>query len=130
MKSVIALCLATLIAATALAKDPPKIETDPETGCPINLSFLEPKLETVTADGRLYTYHRQTIGIPIDKMIETLGGEEKAMAIAHATSEILKKKFADDEYMTNAERRFNKDTILINDAFMATLKCRESRNRT
>ena len=52
------------------------------------------------------------------------------MAIAQATKHVAEQKFKNDEYMTQAEKRFNYDTILRSNALIEILKCRSARTRT
>ncbi|HAT34583.1 MAG TPA: hypothetical protein DCS82_02620 [Rhodospirillaceae bacterium] len=130
MKQLLAvLCLFSVV-TTANAQKPLKPETDPETGCPINREHISPLLRTVPADGRLFAIQRQAVGMHIDEVVKIMGGEEKAMAIAQGTKHIAEQKFKNDDYMTQAEKRFNYDTILRANALIEILKCRATRTRT
>ncbi len=66
----------------------------------------------------------------IDEVIKIMGGEEKAMALAEVTKALTQQKFDRDDYMTQAERRFNHDMILRSNALIKILKCRLSRTKT
>ena len=130
MKILLVICIALLTIATAQAQNPSKPDTDPETGCPINREHIVPLLRTQPADGRLYAIQRQAVGMHIDEVIKSLGGQKKAMTAAEATKAITQQKFKRDEYMTQAERRFYYDTILRSNALIEILKCRISRTKT
>ncbi|MDA0656797.1 MAG: hypothetical protein O2912_10360 [Proteobacteria bacterium] len=136
MKTTFALCLFLLLGPLAppahaqAAQAPPKVDGDPETGCPVNRKFLEPKLRIVPADGRLYAVQRHAINMPIDELVEKLGGHEKAYAIARVTKQLTQQKIQSDDYMTQEDRRFHHDTILRLDALITILECRASRTAT
>lgn len=124
------LCLVCLSPPAEAQKKPIKPVTDPETGCPINREHITHLLRTVPADGRLYGIQRQAVGMHIDEVIKMMGGEEKAMAVAQATKQTTQHLFDTDAYMTQAEKRFNYDTILRSNALIEILECRAKRTRT
>jgi hypothetical protein len=134
MKTIVTLCLILLLGAPAAhaqtAQQSPKVDGDPETGCPVNRKFLEPKLRTVPADGRLFAIQRHAINMPIDELVEKLGGHEKAYAIAKVTKQLTQQKIQSDDYMTQEDKRFHHDTILRLDALITILECRASRTAT
>ncbi len=130
MKILLIICIALLTVAAAQSQNLSKPEIDPETGCPINREHLVPLLSTQPADGRLYAIQRQAVGMHIDEVIKSLGGQEKAMTAAEATKAITQQIFKRDEYMTQAEKRFYYDTILRSNALIEILKCRISRTKT
>ena len=123
-------CLVCLSMFAQAQTKPIKPVTDPETGCPINRGHITHLLRTVPADGRLYGIQRQAVGMHIDEVIKLMGGEEKAMAIAQATKQATQQMFDSDAYMTQAEKRFNYDTILRSNALIEILECRAARTRT
>ena len=125
-----AISIIWLNATLALAQKRDKPEVDLETGCPINREHIVPFLRTVPADGRLYAIQRQAVGMHIDEVIKIMGGEEKAMALAEVTKALTQQKLDRDDYMTQAERRFNHDMILRSNALIKILKCRSSRTKT
>jgi hypothetical protein len=130
MKIVLIICIALLTVAAAQSQKLSKPETDPETGCPINRKHIIPLLRTQPADGRLYAIQRQAVGMHIDEVIKSLGGQGKAMTAAEATKAVTQQMFERDEYMTQAEKRFYYDTILRSNTLIEILKCRISRTKT
>jgi hypothetical protein len=130
MRAIIFFLLSVIAASSALADNNAKPRLDPKTGCPADRAFLKPKLHTVPEDGHLHDIQLKTIKMPISKVLEMLGGDDQAMAVAQATKQAIQAKFDNDEYMTQAERRFHLDTLLTTDALIAILKCRASRLRT
>ena len=129
MKTVLIFYCLLMTASAAFAQNYAKPEVDPETGCPITREHIVPKLLTVPADGRLYAIQRQAVGMHIDEVIKLMGGLEKAMAIAESTRALTQEIFDKGEYMTQAERRFNHDTILRSQALIEILKCRDSQTK-
>ena len=130
MTILLIICISLLTVATAQAQKPSKPETDPETGCPVNREHVVPLLRTQPADGRLYAIQRQAVGMHIDEVIKSMGGQKKAMTVAEGTKAFTQKMFDRDEYMTQAEKRFYYDTILRSNALIEILRCRISRTKT
>jgi hypothetical protein len=92
--------------------------------CPTSRKHIEPSLKTTLEDGKYYEMTRRSARMPIDDVLQYLGGRAKARRIAHATRDDAVKKLEDGA--KDAEKRFHEDTILRADALLAILDCLEN----
>lgn len=96
----------------------------PPGSCPSSRAYLAPQLNTLPQDGDLYRIQRQAIEMPIEQVLQLMGGAERARQIASDTRARAAQLIADGA--EGAERRFHEDTILRADALIEILNCRTS----
>jgi len=111
------LCAALAVAVPAGAQ-----QEGPQYGlCPPDRTHIEPLLNTVPDDGEAYTTQRMAIRMPIEQVVEAMGGVERALLIALVTKDSAQKTI--DAGVGEAERRNALDTILRADALIEILDC-------
>ena len=101
-----------------------------ETGrtgkCPASRAHIAPQLKTIPTDGRYYRMQRQAIQVPIDRLVQWMGGEGRAFAIAKATRANALARL--EKGATGALKRHWLDTITRADALIEILECRKNRS--
>ena len=101
-----------------------------ETGrtgkCPASRAHIAPQLKTIPADGRYYQMQRQAIQVPIDRLVQWMGGEDRAYDIAKATRANALDQL--EKGAKGALRRNWLDTITRADALIEILECRKNRS--
>ena len=105
----------------------PVAQDTPDLGpgsCPSSRSYLAPQLKSIPEDGELHRIQRQAIEMPIEQVLQLMGGPERAREIAADTRARAAQIIADGA--EGAERRFHEDTILRADALIEILNCRTS----
>ncbi len=92
--------------------------------CPETREFVAPLMQTRPEDGLLYERQRAAIGMHIDKILEFMGGVERAYAIAEATRADAERRIAAGAL--GAKLRYHLDTVLRADALIEILNCMTS----
>ena len=88
------LSLALYVSVAALA-DTARSQPDADPAyCPETREFIAPLLQTLPEDGLLYEQQRAAIRMPIDQILEFMGGVERGFAIAEATRADAERRIA------------------------------------
>lgn len=123
MKAQWILILAVLVTLAAISRATPgALAQDYRSDCPDSRVHLEPRLQTTPQDGKAYAIQLKAIQMPIDEVLELMGGVERAFAIAEQTR--AQARALIEQGATGVERRFLEDTILRSNELEDILHCR------